>query len=1055
MKMIKRFFLLLVILLALLLGTAIAIPYFFKDRIVELVKEEVNKNIEAKFDFEDVNLSLLRSFPDFSLQLKEFEVIGVEEFDGVKLASGNLMDFTVDLVSAIKSNRPIEIESFRLEKPDINVQILKNGKANYDIVKSDPTSPEVSESESNNDLLIQLKKYSIEGGHFIYNDKSLDLFAEIEDLHHNGKGNFSSEVFDLITETAIEAISVNFAGISYLSKATTKLDAVLNANLPEMKFTLKDNKLLINALQLQSDGFVQLDGEDILLDLKFNAPQNTFKNLYSLIPNAYIQDYQDVKVDGNFRLDGLVKGRYSSEKEQLPAFKINMDVTDGNVKYPDLPLGISAIDTKASIDSPGDLDRMIIDVPRFHFELGDNPFDAALKLLTPISDPDIDAKVKGKIDLEQLTQAFPVEGIEELKGLITADVVTQTRMSTIEKEEYEKVNMSGNMQVQNVVYKSSDLPLVNVKDLKMNFTPKNVTIDNFTSLFGKSDIQANGSIDNILAWFSPEKTMTGTMTVRSALFDANEWLTEEESSENPPNTTETQDTETEIFDRFDFTLDAKIDEILYEDYEIKESIAKGNITPNKLTINDFSTKIGNSDVRGNGVIENIFNYLFEDENIFGNLNIDSRLLDLNQFMTEDPSAESTPESNESDASATDLSPFLVPAFINMDIAGNVQKLLYTNMELTNLNGKIKVENEEVVIETASANTLGGKVDISGGYNTQDHEKPEFALKFDLADMDFKQSFNTFNTFQKLAPIGKFITGKFNTSLIMGGALGKDLMPDLTTLSAEGFLHTINGIVSNFNPFKEIGNQLNIDYFDDFQVEETKNWFEVKDGKVFLEEFDYRFKEIDMKIGGSHSLNNEMDYNIKAKIPRKLLENSAIGAAANKGLGLLEQQASQLGVNLNSGEFVNVLINLKGIIADPKVKVKFLGLDGETSLQDAAETVVKEELEKAQEEVEALAKEEIEKGTEKAEEVVNTAIDSAKNVASQEIDKLEKEVNDAASELLKDEVDKTLKDSTLTKTVEDVFGKESKEGTDKIKENLEKFNPFGKKKKKKKKEEGGG
>ena len=66
------------------------------------------------------------------------------------------------------------------------------------------------------------------------------------------------------------------------------------------------------------------------------------------------------------------------------------------------------------------------------------------------------------------------------------------------------------------------------------------------------------------------------------------------------------------------------------------------------------------------------------------------------------------------------------------------------------------------------------------------------MAIDVKSMDFQQSFNTFNTFQKFAPIGQYLKGKFNTTLNLEGELGKDMSPNLNTLNLSGFLQTLSG-----------------------------------------------------------------------------------------------------------------------------------------------------------------------------------------------------------------------------------------------------------------------
>ena len=109
--------------------------------------------------------------------------------------------------------------------------------------------------------------------------------------------------------------------------------------------------------------------------------------------------------------------------------------------------------------------------------------------------------------------------------------------------------------------------------------------------------------------------------------------------------------------------------------------------------------------------------------------------------------------------------------------------------------------------------------------------------------------------------------------------------------------------------------------------------------VTLKEFDYSVEGIDMVIGGAHGINSDMDYNITAKVPRKLLEKNAVGAAADRGIKFLEGQASKLGINFATGEFINVKLNIGGSMTNPKVKLNLLGTaNGDSSIKDVVENL---------------------------------------------------------------------------------------------------------------------
>ncbi len=935
------------ILLLIVIVAAIAIPYFFKDEIVAAVKEDINKSLNAKVDFADVNLSLFKSFPDFSFGLEKLTITGINEFENYKLLSADNIELSLDLMSVISSDSPIEINSVNLVKPEINIRVLRNGQANYDIVKPSDTPAETESSEDLN-FLVQLQEYAIADGQFVYDDRAGGTYVEIKDLNHAGKGAFTQDIFDLITTTKIGSLTAKSGGIAYLNKAKGDLKLTLNADIPNSKYTIKENQLKLNALNLNAEGFVQLLADKINMDIKYDAPQNSFKNFLSMIPSAYTADFKDVQANGALKFNGFVKGNYNLATGALPAFQVNLNIDNGDFKYPDLPLGISGINTTTKINSPSsDLNKMVIDVSTFKMELGNNPFEASMKLWTVLSDPTIDSKMNGTIDLEELSKAFPLEGVKKLNGIISSNITAKTSMSSIDAQDFDNIDMAGDLRIENMDYEADDLPPVQIADMQMEFTPRNVKLDKFDAKLGTSDVQARGVVDNIMAYFSPEKTMTGNLIVRSQFFDANEWLAAAETEEPQPTVLETTATEEyEVFDRFDFKIDGEIGKLLYDVYELRDSRLVGQVTPNTAEFSEFKTKIGESDFKMSGTVSNVFNYLYENETMKGNIALVSNYINLNEFMVEASSGE--PEAKKiSETVTVEMEVIPVPEKMDFNIDADINKVLYTNIDLNNIKGKVKVANEVATIENCKANALGGSFIMNGTYDTQDLEHPKFDMDYDVSRLDFQNAFDKLNTFAALAPIGKFIEGKFNTTLKLSGELGKDMLPNLSTISADGFIHTLNSSLKNFGPIEALADKLSLDKLKSLNIENTKNWFAINDGKITIKDFNYSTSGIDMVIGGAHGFDTDMAYNIKAKIPRKLLQKNAAGQVADKGIKLLQGQASKLGINLEQGENINILAAITGTITKPKIKLNLLGADGEaTTLDNIVDNVKEQAIEKA-------------------------------------------------------------------------------------------------------------
>lgn len=1059
MKIVKRILLFFALFIVLLLGAAAAFPFLFKGKILAAVKEEVNKSLQAHVDFADVSLSLFRDFPNVAVGLKNYSITGTGQFEGITLAKGDLLDVGVNLSSFWGEDKPLRINSVHLKKPVIKVYVLEDGTANYNIVKMEETV--VIDSVTGEPIVVEptpfeinLEAYSISGGDILYQDATSDLYLQINGLNHRGKGNFTQDVYDLATNTKIDAMTLRYGAIPYLKDARVDLKATFNVEVPIQKYTLKENSLRINDLLLDADGYVQLlENDAIGMDLTLTTPQNDFKNLFSLVPNAYIEGYEKVKAGGTFELKASASGVYDGVKETYPAFNVRLAVADGNVQYPGMPMAIQNIQAEMEVNSPGgSLDAMTISVPRFGLLVGKRPFDLAFFLKTPLSDPDVDAKVKGEVHLNEWAQAFPMDGVSG--GVIRANARVKTRMSYVDNGQYDRVDMSGTVDVQNLKYKSQGMPTVWIKALSTAFTPQRMQVDRFDAKFGDSDLQAKGSIRNALAYFSPKKTMYGDLSVRSEFFNLNDWMPQSTADTEPvPSAVSVQAAPTgesvqvvapvPVFDRFDFTLDANFREIVYADYRLRNVFAQGNIKPNRLEVDDAGLLIADSDVRASGTIINMFDYLFENGILGGNLKVQSKLMNLNQFMGS-PSSD-TPQTVPS--SGTGYEPVLVPANVRMAIDADIDRILYTDYELRSLRGKLIVEDQAVVIQDAVAGFLGGKVGLTGSYDTRDAENPAFSIKYDMRDMSFSKVFNALNTYKMLSPLAGFLEGNFNTALIMDGKLNKDLTPQLQSLNAQGFLETLNGIITGFKPFQELGNMLNVDYLkDNIRITNTKNWFEIQNGIIELKEFDYKLRDIDMKISGMHALTQDMHYKIKARIPRKLLEKNPVGANVSRGYDIIRKEAAKFGVNIQKSEFVNVLINITGSTTDPKITLNLLGADGETPLDEAAQEAFRTEVEKAKTEAKQQAEQKLEEGKQIVRETAEKAIDSVRTVASQKLEEAEQKAREAVKEKVEEALSNKVDSATLKKAT-DIIDK-SKEA-ERIKQELERFNPLRKKK------EGGG
>ncbi len=593
--MLRKLLLGFLIFIVLLVGALAAVPFIFKDQLLAFAKTQINTYLTATVDFDEFGVSVFKDFPNISLTLGDVSVINGAPFEGDTLAGIKDVTVSLDIMSVIKGDQYV-IRNVALTQPRIKVKVLKDGTANYDIMKPSDAADTTSGGAT---PAIEINGYSITKGYILYDDKAGDMYAEIVDLDHKGSGDFAQDIVDLSTTTSIKALTVKTGGVAYLSKAELEAKLDLNLDLPNSKYTFKENTVRLNQLELAFNGWLQLLANEAMdLDVSFDAKKTEFKNILSLLPAIYAKDFEQVQTSGSLVLRGYAKGKL--EGESYPAFALELGVDNASFKYPDLPVGVSAINIDASVKSPGgSLDRTVVDVPKFDFVAGTDPFKMKINVRTPISDPNIDASLKGKINLDNVKNFYPMAQGESLSGLLDMDVTAEGRLSAIEAEKYQNFDAQGSIAITNLRYASPDVPKpVSVDALNMTFTPQVVTLDKLVAKIGRSDIDAVGRLDNLLNYLFAGEVLKGSLTLNSKLLDLNEFMTEETTTTTTTTTdgdgstsTTMETTGADVPDDLDFTLNATMARVIYDNIEIKGASAKFTVKNETVTITDLKANI--------------------------------------------------------------------------------------------------------------------------------------------------------------------------------------------------------------------------------------------------------------------------------------------------------------------------------------------------------------------------------------------------------------------------------------------------------------------------------
>lgn len=565
-----------------LIVAMIAIPFLFKDKIKTAVLNAANEKLNATVYIKDFGLNLFSNFPNATLSLNDASVVGVGDFQKDTLLSAKSASVTIDLMSLFGSE--YNISKINLDKASIYTKVLEDGRANWDIMKVDSTASASTESESA--FKLNLKKITVNDCSFVYQNDSTKMKVTLNKWNGDLHGDFSASETTLNTNSTIGEVTFVMDGIPYLNKIQGVADATINANLDKMQFSFKESNLQLNDLKASIDGtfaMVGKDYEDMEFDLKLNAPDTQFKDILSLVPAMYTADFKDVKTSGTAKLEAYIKGLMHGDS--YPAFDVKIMVNDAMFQYPSLPKSVNNINVAMAINSKGGLlDNMIIDISKFSFNLGGNPFSGSLNVSTPMSDPNLKAQANGTIDLGMIKDVYPLEKGTALNGKMIANLNVAARMSAIEKEQYENVSAAGSLKLSNMTYKSQDMPDVVINDAGLEFSPRYVNLSSLNLKIGKNDLSATGRLENFIAYALKDQTLKGQLNIKSNYLNANDFISSETAG-----TEETASSATEdiiIPKNIDFVLNAALNQIVYGKMNITNMVGNMTVKNGVLTLNN-------------------------------------------------------------------------------------------------------------------------------------------------------------------------------------------------------------------------------------------------------------------------------------------------------------------------------------------------------------------------------------------------------------------------------------------------------------------------------------
>lgn len=402
----------------LLLLLLIAIPYFFSGEIENQVKQRINTSINGKVTFKKAQLSLFRHFPNLTLSMQDFSVLGSAPFEQDTLFTTSELAFGINLKSLIFDAHTV-VDQIITERASINILINEEGAANYNIFKAVPA--DTLKGADTADLSIKLAVLSIKNSRIVYHDQSLDLLLRAEGLQYEGTGDLSKKVFRLMSDVRIDSFHLAFDRQIYFTGKQIKANHITSIDTKSFAFIFEHNKIMLNELPVDFTGSLDFLDNGSSMDLKLTSINTKLEDIFTALPPEYTAWKNKTRIGGTADIHVALKGDYIASQNRMPSADFSVIVRNGLVQHEQAPLPASDIYLNLQAQLPSmEPDSLKLAIDSMYLNLGKNYLRATLRTEN-LSNPFVDVRIQTRMDLQQLDQALGLPWFH-IKGKLQMDL---------------------------------------------------------------------------------------------------------------------------------------------------------------------------------------------------------------------------------------------------------------------------------------------------------------------------------------------------------------------------------------------------------------------------------------------------------------------------------------------------------------------------------------------------------------------------------------------------------------------------------------------------------
>jgi hypothetical protein len=505
LKRIIRIFLSLITILIALFFIALFLSWYFEDRIAGYAIGELNKQIRTPIRVEKINFTLLRKFPNATIQLRNTFVSSVKEdyedshfkeinTDTLLYATDIFLQF--NLINLLKNQ--YVIKEVQISAGKLNLYTDLNGNYNYKFWNQ-------SDTPKTSNFHVKLNQVKISDLHFydINLAKKSNVIGELKKLILQGDLSSEKYIMDFILDGKIKKYSSN--DLTYLSEKEVTVKSKMNVT--DNTFRIIKSNLLLEGLGFDMDGNIT-NGKELNLDLTISGNdlslEKIFQNLTFLLP---AQSVNKMRVKGNLTFNAKISGPLSNT--QIPNLEFLFSLNNGLIishltdkKFENINLkGYFSNGKKQNAESA----NLKLEEVSVHY--GNSKLEGTFDI-NNLSKPQINYQLKAELNIEDIMPFLKTEKLKYCSGKVLIDTKIRGNQETLLKiNENDIINWEydGVISLNEIMLK---LTKNNIKAEHINGNinlSKYLYLNSLSMIISGNELNIKGRIDNVMEYILTEQ----------------------------------------------------------------------------------------------------------------------------------------------------------------------------------------------------------------------------------------------------------------------------------------------------------------------------------------------------------------------------------------------------------------------------------------------------------------------------------------------------------------------------------------------------------------------